>query len=53
VKKFLKPIHVGPVESYVDHEMNKDFRKLKETAIKMVGLILTNLYSDRKLVKYL
>ncbi|XP_060574258.1 acyl-CoA Delta-6 desaturase-like [Ruditapes philippinarum] len=35
VKKFLKPIHVGPVESYVDHEMNKDFRKLKETAIKM------------------
>lgn len=35
VTKFLKPIHLGAVEDYVDHDINKDFRKLKETAVKM------------------
>lgn len=35
VRKYLKPIHVGSVEDYVDHEMNKDFRKVKEAAIRM------------------
>lgn len=35
VRKYLKPIHVGSVEDYVDHEMNKDFRKVKEVAIRM------------------
>lgn len=36
VRKYLKPLHVGSVSDYVDDEMNRDFRKLKETAIKMV-----------------
>lgn len=35
VKKYLKPIHLGAVEQYEDSEINKDFRKLKETAVKM------------------
>ena len=37
VKKYLKPIHVGSVVDYEDSEINKDFRKLKETAIRMVS----------------
>ena len=37
VRKYLKPIHVGTVEDHVDLEINKDFRKVKETAIRMVS----------------
>ena len=39
VKKYLKPIRVGAVEKYEDTEINKDFRKLKETALKMVRAV--------------
>lgn len=38
VRKYLKPIHIGTVEDYVDLDINKDFRKVKRTAIKMVGI---------------
>jgi len=37
VKKFLKPLHIGSVSDYVDDDMNRDFRELKKTAIKMVS----------------
>lgn len=35
VKKYLKPIHLGAVDDYKDEEICKDFRQLKQTAIKM------------------
>ena len=44
VKKYLKPIHVGAVEKYEDTEINKDFRKLKETALKMVSRNMRHLF---------
>ena len=39
VKKYLKPIHLGTVEKYEDSELNKDFRELKETVLKMVSTV--------------
>ena len=39
VKKYLKPIHVGALEQYEDKQINKDFRKLKEEAVKMVRVV--------------
>ncbi|KAH3861557.1 acyl-CoA 6-desaturase-like isoform X2 [Dreissena polymorpha] len=35
VRKFLKPLHVGSVEGYTDNDLDKDFRELKSTAVKM------------------
>ena len=37
VKKYLKPIHVGSLADNEESEIKKDFRKLKETATKMVS----------------
>ncbi|XP_052237822.1 acyl-CoA 6-desaturase-like [Dreissena polymorpha] len=35
VRKYLKPLHVGTLKNHEDNEMNKDFRMLKQAAIKM------------------
>ncbi|KAL4216979.1 hypothetical protein ACF0H5_023436 [Mactra antiquata] len=35
LKKYLKTLHVGSVERYEDDAMNKDFRELRDTAVKM------------------
>ncbi|XP_052812522.1 acyl-CoA 6-desaturase-like [Mya arenaria] len=35
VRKYLKPLHIGSVAEYKDSDIDKDFRDLKQIAIKM------------------